>query len=184
MALSFESTLGCRRGPHRRRCPANSPWASHFSSEPAHGTALNASGSIGLLFGQSRWKRSGASLAQNSLPRSSVRPFPPHLAPAAPNRSRANLCCNCTFRCAALGLSAHDSRVHATDRAHRAHCAHRRQMLLKCGPGGCSAQADASEAWLVAAEQSIRLEKHVQMRALIAWLVENRFRGKQTGFFL
>ena len=55
------------------------------TSEPAHGTTLIASGSIGLLFGQSRWKRSGASLAQNSIPDSPVHPFTPHRAPAAPS---------------------------------------------------------------------------------------------------
>ena len=83
MALFFEwehfaaggaHTAGGVRQIHRGHPP-----------QPAHGTALIASGSIGLVFGQSRWKRSGASLAQKSLPCSSVRPFPPHRAPAAPS---------------------------------------------------------------------------------------------------
>ena len=84
MTLFFEwehlAADGAHTGGGNRQIHRRQPGA-----ERVHQTVLIVSGSIGLVFGQSRWKRSGASLAQNSIPDSPVHPFTPHRAPAAPS---------------------------------------------------------------------------------------------------
>jgi len=72
----------------------------------------------------------------------------------------------------------------AAPRSRNRHHQHRlapHHQLVADAPETCQPEQSDQQLHtnILAAELSKRLEKHVKMRALVAWLVENRFRGKQ-----
>ena len=85
MALFFEWEHFAAGGAHTGGGVRQIHRGTHLrtnSRDSAHRVGLDR---LGLRSVAVETIRTGASLAQNSLPRSSVRPFPPHRAPAAPS---------------------------------------------------------------------------------------------------